>query len=276
MFGKRHVRPAEVIAIPQLTCQHWNMPAPPAAIRRTSLTLPGRGSPAALLGLVWDVGLPMVSFYGLRLAGASEWAALLTATLFAGARVGWVAWKSKRLTLFGALMMLVFGIGLAMAFVSGDPRILLAKNSVSSTVVGTAFLVSLAFKRPLTLIAFQTWRPEQADAYAAAYDSDPALRAVVRRAAWAWGVGMMLAAVLRLPIIYLLPLDVTIAASAVPGAVIMGGLGLWTISLLRRQNPFPPDDAAQTVDHQSPQAAVEAPHQTGTRDHGVGDPDGRR
>ena len=93
-----------------------------------------------MTGLLFDAGLPLLSYYGLRLAGASEWTALLGATLIAGARVGWVALRSRKITLFGALMVVVFGVGLVMAATIGDPRILLLRNSVSSALVGSAFL----------------------------------------------------------------------------------------------------------------------------------------
>lgn len=187
-------------------------------------------------GLLWDAGLPMVSYYALRAAGMSEWTALLSATLIAGARVAWVAVRSRRVTWFGALMVAVFAIGLTLAFVTGDPRLMLAKNSVSSAIVATGFLVSLAFDKPLTLIAFQTWRPKEAVAWQELYDSDAAVRRMFRRSAVAWAIGLLIAAILRLPIIYLLPLDIAVVAAGVPGAVIMGGLGLWTALTLRRMS----------------------------------------
>jgi hypothetical protein len=187
-----------------------------------------------MLGLLWDAGLPTAFYYVLRAAGASEWTALLGATVVAGARVAWVAVRTRRITWFGALMLLVFGIGLTLAFVTGDPRLMLAKNSLSSMIIGAAFLISIAFDRPLTLIAFQTWRPQDADAWQRSYTSDPVSRRLFRRAAVAWGIGMLTTAALRLPVIYLLPLDIAVVAAAVPGALIMGSLALWTIVVLGR------------------------------------------
>lgn len=181
-----------------------------------------------LLGLLWDAGIPVLGFYTLHLLGASDWAALLAATLFAGGRVFWVAMRSRRITWFAAMMMLVFGVGLALAFVVGDPRLMLAKNSVGGALIGAFFLASLATKRPLTLIAFQTWRPREADALAAAYYDDSGVRRVFRRSAWVWGIGMILEAALRIPLIYLVPLSVSVGASAALSAVAIGGLAIWT------------------------------------------------
>lgn len=134
-------------------------------------------------------------------------------------------------------MLVVFGVGLGLAFMTGDPRMMLAKNSLSSAIIGTGFLVSLALGRPLTLIAFQTWQPRNAHAWQESYESDPLVHRMFRRAAIAWGIGLLASAALRLPIVYLLPLDVAVVAAAVPGAVIMGGLGVWTVVSLGRLNP---------------------------------------
>lgn len=187
-----------------------------------------------MLGLLWDAGIPLVGFYTLHLLGASDWIALLTATLVAGGRVFWVALRSRRITWFAALMMLVFGVGLALAFVVGDPRLMLAKNSVGAALIGAVFLASLATSRPLTLIAFQTWRPRDADALARSYQSDAAVRRVFRRAAWVWGLGMLAEAALRLPLIYLVPLSVAVGASTAFMIAVMGSLGAWTAVVTSR------------------------------------------
>jgi hypothetical protein len=196
-----------------------------------------------LLGLLWDAGIPVLGFYTLQILGASDWAALLAATLFAGARVFWVALRTRRITWFAAMMMLVFGVGLGLAFVVGDPRLMLAKNSVGGALIGVSFLASLATKRPLTLIAFQTWRPREADALADAYQNDTAVRRVFRRSAWVWGIGMILEAALRIPLIYLVPLSVSVGASAALSAVAIGGLAIWTAAGTARLPRWDPDAA---------------------------------
>jgi hypothetical protein len=116
----------------------------------------------------------------------------------------------------------------------GDLRLMLAKNSVGASLIGGLFLASLATKRPLTLIAFQTWRPRDADALAQAYQDDSAVRRVFRRAAWVWGIGMLLEAALRLPLIYLVPLSVSVGVSAAFSVMVIGGLAMWTAVVTAR------------------------------------------
>ena len=228
-------------------CQYWSMTkhsgietdrnhdgpaivvARESADRRESTT-----SVRPLLGLLWDAGIPVLGFYALHLLGASDWVALLAATLFAGGRVFWVALRARRITWFAAMMMLVFGVGLALAFVVGDPRLMLANKSVGAALIGGLFLISLATKRPLTLTAFQTWRPRDADALAQAYQNDPAVRRVFRRSAWVWGIGMIVEAALRLPLIYVVPLSVAVGASTALMVTVIGCLAAWTAVVTAR------------------------------------------
>lgn len=182
-----------------------------------------------LVGLLWDAGIPVIGFYFLRLQGASDWSALLAATLLAAGRVFWVALRTRRITWFAAVMMLVFGVGLGLAFLIGDPRLMLAKNSVVTALIGSLFLASLATRRPLTLIAFQTWRPSNAETLRQAYETDPVIRRAFQRAAWAWGIGMIAEAVMRIPLVYLMPLDAAVAASSALMLTVVGTLAAWTV-----------------------------------------------
>jgi hypothetical protein len=181
-----------------------------------------------LIGLLWDAGIPVFGFYVLRLWGASDWAALLAATILAASRVFWIALRTRRITWFAAAMMLIFGTGLGLAFLVGDPRLMLAKNSVGTALLGGLFLASLATRRPLTLIAFQTWRPHNAESLAQSYESDATVRRAFRGAAWVWGIGMIAEAVFRVPLIYLVPLDVAVAASTALMLAVIGALAAWT------------------------------------------------
>ena len=182
---------------------------------------------AALSGLAADVGLPLVGYYGLRVAGASEWVALLGATALAGVRLVVVALRSRRVTWFAALMLAVFGLGLALAFVGGDPRFLLLKDSLTTGVVGLVFLASLGAGRPLTLSAFQTWKPDEAAEMEHLYRTAPAARRIFRVSAVVWGVGLLAEAGLRVPLIYVLPLDVAVGASTAMMIVTITALSTW-------------------------------------------------
>ncbi|BCJ37389.1 hypothetical protein Athai_48920 [Actinocatenispora thailandica] len=186
------------------------------------------------LGPVADLALPVGGYYLLRWLGLSDWTALLAGTLAAGLRVLVVAVLARRVTWFGALTLAVFGVGLALAFVGGDARFLLWKDSAATGAVGMVFLASVAAGRPLTLSAAQTWRPGRAGALAAAYRAEPSVRRALRGSAIGWGAGLVADAALRLAVAYLLPLDVAVGLTAALPVVTLVAIGGWNVGYLAR------------------------------------------
>lgn len=175
-------------------------------------------------GLAWDVGMPMVGFYVMFLAGVSVWVALLTATSAAAARVVWVVARDRMLNMVATLSLLVYGVGLAMSFISGDARFLLLKSSVMTATVAMTFLVTAALgRRPLTLAAEQSWAPDRATEIAEEYRTDPDVRHRHRVCSTVWGLGMLAEAIGRIPLIYLLPIPVMVGLST---ALLLGTIGV--------------------------------------------------
>jgi hypothetical protein len=135
-------------------------------------------------GVYWDVGLSVASYYGLRLAGATEWVAMLSAALAAGLRIVWVAVRDRKLNPFATVVLVIFGLGLVLTLVSGDPRFLLLKGAIMTAIGGIAFLVSIAAGCPLTLAAEQGGQPEKAQQLETLYRTDPAFGSVPWCGAW--------------------------------------------------------------------------------------------
>ena len=197
----------------------------------TSTDDDGRESPglSAFAGLLWDVGIPLVGYYALHLLGATDWVALLVATLAAGLRLIWVAVRARQVTWFAAIMLAVFGLGLALAFVGGDPRFLLLKDSFGTGLVGLVFLASLMWGKPLTLSAFQTWQPKEAAEMEQAFREIPPVRHSFRLSSAVWGVGLLAEAAVRVPLIYLLPIDVMVGVSTAMMVATIVCLAAWNL-----------------------------------------------
>ncbi|HEY3650952.1 MAG TPA: VC0807 family protein [Streptosporangiaceae bacterium] len=192
---------------------------------------PGRHR-AAVAGLACDVGLPLLGYYTLHGFGASDRAALLTAAAAAGARLLWVAARTRHITWFASVMLAVFGVGAALTFTGGDARVLLLKDSATTAMIGAVFLVSLLSGRPLTLSAAQTWRPRQAQRLAELYNGEPAVRRAFRVSALGWGIGLLGEAVLRVPLVFLLPVDVVVGLSTAMMIAAMAGLAVWNAAYI--------------------------------------------
>lgn len=160
-------------------------------------------------GLAWDVGLPVLTYYALHLAGVNDWIALLAASGVAAARIVWSAIRERKLNQFATVMLVVYGLGFALAFVTGDPRTLLLKSSFVTGAVGIVFLASAIHgKRPLTLSAAQSFMPARSAELMEHFRSEPAVRRHFRFSSTVWGVGLLAEALIRVPVVYLLPIDI--------------------------------------------------------------------
>jgi hypothetical protein len=185
------------------------------------------GMTAMIRSMAWDLGLPVAAYYGLHAFGVGDGAALLAGTVAAGARIAWVAARSRKLSPFSALMGAVFGVGLLFTLLTGDPRWLLVKHSVLSAVIGSLFLVTAFRGRPLTLAAQQSFQPGRAAELAEEYADNPAVRQGHRIISLVWGFGLLTEAAVRVVLVYLLPVDVMVGVSTALTVVTFAGLIGW-------------------------------------------------
>jgi hypothetical protein len=191
--------------------------------------------PAAMIrGLALDIGLPLAAYYGLHLLGVADWPALLAASGVAALRICWDAARRRRLNLFAVVMLVVFGIGLLLSLVSGDARFLLLQDSITLGAVALVFLVTSRWGTPLTLAAMQSFTPGRAAALTEAYRTDPDVRRGVRLSSAVWGAGLLTEALVRVPLVYLLPIEVMVGLSTVLFVATFAALISWNVWYVAR------------------------------------------
>ncbi len=148
------------------------------------------------------------------LLGASDRVALLAGSGVAAARIGWSAVRARQLNAFATVMLLVYGAGFALAFATGDPRTMLLRSSLITAGVGLVFLVTaVRGRRPLTLAALQSFAPGSAEQAQREYDADPGVRHGHRFSSTVWGVGLLAEAIVRVPLVYLLPVEIAVGVT---------------------------------------------------------------
>ena len=197
-------------------------------------TAPALGLRPMLRGLALDVALPLVVYYGLYLLGAGDWTALLAAGGVAGARIVWAAVRERSLNPFATVMLIVLGLGMGLALVSGDPRFLLLKNSVVTGAVGLVFLATTRWGRPLTLSATQSFMRGRSAGVLEAYRTDPHVRRSFQLDSTVWGTGLLVEAFARVPLIYLLPIPVVVGVSEAMTIAAFSALMTWNVWYARR------------------------------------------
>ncbi|MFG3054260.1 VC0807 family protein [Kitasatospora sp. NPDC048239] len=105
---------------------------------------------AALRPLAVDVAAPLAGYYLLHSAfGMSEFAALAWSGAIPAVRTVHGLLRERRLNLWASMMLGVNVVGLALTTVTGDARLMLAKDGALSGTLALAILFSVLVGRPL-------------------------------------------------------------------------------------------------------------------------------
>ncbi|MCT1802454.1 hypothetical protein M3B51_06565 [Kocuria carniphila] len=167
---------------------------------------------AGMIGI--DLVLPFAIYYGLRLAGADPWLALMLGAVGPLVRIAVTTVRTRRIDRLGVFTLSVLAIGTAVGMFSADPRLLLARESWLTALIGFWILISLAGRRPILFEATIAVMPaDAATQWEHDWDTNPFFRKIFRTMTLAWGIAFILDAVARVIMAYTLPIDVVPIAS---------------------------------------------------------------
>jgi hypothetical protein len=221
LTGEGPARPAPAVRVPP-------GPEPASQAGRE----PGRGGEvaAALRPLAIDVGVPLGSYYLLHEAfGLSIWLSLALSSIGPAARAAGGLAAGRRLNLLAALMLAVNLAGIAVSFLTGDPRAMIAKDAIVSSVIAIAILASAAARRPLMSAGLKPFltkgRPERAAAWHRLSACSARFRGLEMLFSAIWGLLLLAECAARLIGAYTLPVTTMawLGTTATLGAV---GLGI--------------------------------------------------
>jgi hypothetical protein len=181
---------------------------------------------ANLVPLIVDVAVPIGAYYLLKDGlGMSTLMALGLSSVVPAVRTGWSVVKERAVNGLAALILVVNVVGLLLSFVAGDPRLMLAKDSGVSSVIGIGILVSVALGRPMMTAGMKPWLVkgivEREDAWARLQAGSEDFRRAERRFSAVWGVVLLTECVLRVVGAYTLPVDTMVWAGSVVMVVSM-------------------------------------------------------
>lgn len=125
------------------------------------------------------------------------------------------ALRTRRLERVGLFTLTVLATGTAIGLVTGDPRLLLARESYLTALVGLWILSTLLAERPMiytATIPFMT--PTAAADWQRDWAASSRFRTTLRMLTLAWGLAFLIDAAARVVMAYTLPVDVVPVASA--------------------------------------------------------------
>ncbi|MEV0106291.1 VC0807 family protein [Nocardia sp. NPDC050799] len=196
---------------------------------------PERDPRRELISLGLDAALPLALFYGLRMAGIDQWLALVISGAVPILRIGHTLARRRRVnrvTLFTLSMLLC---GTAVGLLTSDPRLLLARESYITALIGLWMLGSLLGRHPFILTTMLAMLPpSSAQSWRDNWEKEPAFRRVMRIMTAAWGCAFVIDAVSRVVMAYTLPVDSVPLLSALLLVVMLVIVVQWSKSYGRR------------------------------------------
>ncbi|MFF2964752.1 VC0807 family protein [Streptomyces sp. NPDC057963] len=163
----------------------------------------------SMVPLLVDVGVPLVSYYALKAAGTGTFAALAWSSVVPAVRTAWGVVRKRRLNGLAALMVTVNVVGLLTSLVVGDPRLMLAKDSGVSSVIGLVVLVTALKGQPMMSAGVRPWLVKGDAAKDTAWQRLSAESAAFRRAetrfSAVWGAALLGECVARTAGAYTVP-----------------------------------------------------------------------
>ncbi|WP_158884244.1 VC0807 family protein [Amycolatopsis anabasis] len=188
----------------------------------------------SLSPLIVDAGVPVATYYLLSKGfDFSVTAALAWSSVLPAARTIWGLVARRRFNALAALILAANVVSLLLSAVVGDPRLMLAKDSGVSSVIGIAVLCSAFLGRPIMTAAMKPWVTKGDPAKLAAWDrlaaASPRFRRAERTFSIVWGAALLTECVARVVGAYTLPIDTmawlgsVFLIGAIAVAMVVGG-----------------------------------------------------
>ncbi len=189
---------------------------------------------ASLGPLAIDVGVPLAAFYLLHDAfGVSLWLSLALSSIPPAIRAAAGFAAGRTANLLALLMLAVNLAGIVVSFLTGDPRAMIAKDSLVSSVIAIVVLAPVAMRRPLMSAGLKPFmtkgKPGRAEAWDRLAASSGRFRRLELVFSTIWGLALLADCAARLAGAYTLPvttmvwLGTVFTLGAIGLAMVIGG-----------------------------------------------------
>lgn len=191
--------------------------------------------------------LPFLLYQYLTAQGVSTVYALAATAIFpvAGVTLGWV--RTGQPDIIGVISFVFIVLGLLSSLISGSPLFFLIKESFLTGVFGLTFLGSLLLRRPLMFYLSRQFYSGNDPSRAARFEGrwrDPSFRFGQRFLTIIWGCALISEALIRVGLVFVLPIPIFLVISPLIGLTILLGLIIWTMSYARRRRAAAVREAA--------------------------------
>jgi len=197
-----------------------------------------------ILPLLLDVVIPLIAYYGSRGFGASPWLSVVLGSIAPCISLGIMRVREHRLDPIALFVIIALVLSLIIALITGNPRVLMARESWITAALGLWMLVSPLLSRPFMLeVAIKTSTPEMASTMERLWSSNKSFHQWMFRANILWGIAFSLDACARVAMALTLPIDsvpllsvslLIILLAVVQGYALIVGYKSGVLALLRK------------------------------------------
>jgi hypothetical protein len=179
--------------------------------------------------LILELAIPLAGYYGLRAAGASEWLALAVGSVLTAPWIVYGAIRKRRFDVTAAFTLSLMLTGAVVSLVTGDPRLLLVRDSWLGALLGLWILVTLPTQRPFIMLSSRAVVIAKvgeagAKAWEDRWNHEADFRRHIRILTAVWGAVFLIDAGVRVALAYSLPVDSVPGISTVQWLVVLGCL----------------------------------------------------
>jgi hypothetical protein len=172
-------------------------PAARPSARHTSLH--------AIAPLLFDVAIPAALYYLLSGVGVSNTQALLAGGFVPFARSARSLMRERRADYLAVMMAALFLVSLILVAFTGSAKLVLAKESFGTALIGLWCLGTAWARRPMTFYTARPLltkgRPEALRCWDRLAERSAEFRSIQRRLALFWGAGLLVEAAVRVAIV---------------------------------------------------------------------------
>ncbi|MCK2244543.1 MULTISPECIES: VC0807 family protein [unclassified Crossiella] len=140
-----------------------------------------------LLGLVLDLGLSPLTFYTGRLLGFDNLVCLLAGATAVTLRAGYLLGVRRRIDLLVGLMLATSLLGLAVALLTSDPRLVLLRDPLTSALIALVFLATCLTTRPALFHLAKRLRDNGTEDWDRRISTEPGFRRLFLMLTAVWG-----------------------------------------------------------------------------------------
>ncbi|MEU4586180.1 VC0807 family protein [Kitasatospora aureofaciens] len=185
--------------------------------RRTAASAKPKDPKADLIRTAFmEVGVPLGLYYGLREVGLGQWLSLLVSGAVPLAQLVYKMLTEGRVATVTLFTLSVMASSTAITLLTGDVRLLLARESYLTGLLGLWMIGTLLAKRPFMFTTMIKMLPEEtARTWHANWDNHARFRNVMRWMSVAWGAAFLIDSAARIVMAYTLPVDLVPVLSVV-------------------------------------------------------------